>query len=130
MKKKEEERSYAFLFILASLMIMGTFTWVILDEVFAGRPWKQQQRKYYSLLIDNARKEIEEAKAELNNPEVQEKYNAVRDKLEKANEKFKESGGQDEYNKLKAEIQQISQNELLCKSPISNSGIPRVCEQW
>ena len=93
-------------------MIMGTFTWVILDEVFAGRPWKQQQRKYYSLLIDDARKEIEEAKAEFNSPEVQEKYNTVRDKLEKANEKLKESGGQDEYNKLKAEIQQISQKEL------------------
>ena len=112
MKKKEEEKSYAFLFILASLMIMGTFTWVILDEVFAGRPWKQQQKKYYSLLIDNARKEIEKAKAEFNSPGVQEKYNAVRNKLEKANEKLKESGGQDEYNKLKAEIQQISQKEL------------------
>ena len=112
MRKKEEEKSYAFLFIIASLMIMGTFTWVILDEVFAGRPWKQQQRKYYSLLIDDARKEIEEAKAEFNSPEVQEKYNTVRDKLEKANEKLKESGGQDEYNKLKAEIQQISQKEL------------------
>ncbi|MGR3174692.1 MAG: c-type cytochrome [Candidatus Scalindua sp.] len=112
MKKKEEEKSYAFLFILASLMIMGTFTWVIFDEVFAGRPWKQQQKKYYSLLIDNARKEIEEAKTEFNSPAVQEKYNTVRDKLEKANEKLKESGGQDEYNKLKAEIQQISQKEL------------------
>ena len=86
MRKKEEEKSYAFLFILASLMILGTFTWVILDEVFAGRPWKQQQRKYYSLLMDNARKEIEEAKAEFNSHVVQEKYNAVRDKLEKADE--------------------------------------------
>lgn len=112
MKKKEEEKSYAFLFILASLMITGTFTWVILDEVFSGRPWKQQQKKYYSLLIDNAFKKIEEAKDKFNSPEVQEKYNAVKDKLEKANEKFRKSGGQDEYNKLKAEIRQISQKKL------------------
>ncbi len=112
MKKKEEERSYAFLFILASLMITGTFTWVILDEVFAGRPWKQQQKKYYSLLIDKANKEIAEEKARFNSPDVQEKYNAVKDKLEKTNEKFKESGNQDEYNKLQTEIQYISQKKL------------------
>ncbi len=109
MKKKEEERSYAFLFILASLMITGTFAWVILDEVFAGRPWKQQQKKYYSSLINKANKEIAEEKVRFNSPEVQEKYNAVKDKLEKANEKFNESGNQDEYNKLQPEIQYISQ---------------------
>lgn len=110
--KKEEEKSYAFLFILASLALLGAFIWVVLDEFCVGRPWKKQQKKYYSLLIDNTRREIEEAKAEFNSPEVQEKYNAVRDKLKKAKEKLKESGGQDKYNKLKAEIQRISQKKL------------------
>jgi mono/diheme cytochrome c family protein len=110
--KKEEERSYAFLFILASLAIMGTFTWVIWDEVYAGRPWKQLQKKYYSLLTDRVNKEIEEAKTKLTSPEVQKKYQQVTRKLEKAYKEFKKSGNQDEYNKLQAETQYISQKKL------------------
>ncbi len=112
MKKKEEERSYAFLFVIASLALLGAFTWVLLDEFCAGRPWKQQQKKYYSLLINKVNREIEEATAEFNSPEVQKKYNAVKDKLERANAEFEKSGDQFEYNKLKAEVQHISQKKL------------------
>lgn len=110
--KKEEERSYAFLFVVGSLVLLGAFTWVILDEFCVGRPWKQQQKRYYSLLIEEVNKEIEKAEAKFNSPEVRKKYNAVKDKLEKANEKFQKSGDQDEYDKLQTEIQYISQKKL------------------
>jgi len=112
MKKKEEEKSYALLFVVASLALLGAFTWVLLDEFCAERPWKQQQKKYYSLLINKVNREIEEATAEFNSLGVQKKYNVVMDKLEKANVEFEKSGDQDEYNKLKAEVQHISQKTL------------------
>ncbi|GAX62436.1 cytochrome c oxidase subunit 2 [Candidatus Scalindua japonica] len=110
--KKEEEKSYSFLFILASLILLGSFIWVILDEVYEGRPWKQLQMNYFSLLMDRINDEIKEETEKFNSPEVQTKFQAVKDKLEKANENFKQSGDQEEYFKLKAEIQNISQKQL------------------
>ena len=47
--------------ICAAILIIVQ-AWAIWNEVVGKRPWKDYQRKFYSLLIDNINDDIEEEK--------------------------------------------------------------------
>ncbi|ODS31760.1 MAG: putative cytochrome c [Candidatus Scalindua rubra] len=70
------------------------------------------KKKFYSLVVDKAEKELEEEKTRFNSPAVQKEYQKIKSELEKARVDFKVSGNQSEYEKLQADIRHISNKEL------------------
>ena len=97
--------------ICAAILIIVQ-AWAIWTEVVGKRPWKDYQRKFYSLLIDNINDDIEEEKKRFDGPDVQKEYQEVAQKLEKAKKEFKMSGNQNEFNKLEEAIRNIRSKEL------------------
>ena len=110
--EKEEKKSYALMYMICSAVLVLTMVWAIWNEVVGKRVWKDYQGKFYSLLVNNASKELEEEKARFGSNKVQNEYQPVKRRLEKAREKFKMSGNQNEFNKLQAGIQDVGTKEL------------------
>ncbi|ODS31383.1 MAG: putative cytochrome c [Candidatus Scalindua rubra] len=110
--KKEEERSYAILFFIASIVIIFTFAWVAWDEFYTIRPWKKYQKMYYELEVQKTRDKYNEALMAFQNPVIQKKYKDAQDKLNKAWEDFRESETQKEYKKTLAELRVLDKEEL------------------
>ena len=110
--EKEEKKSYALMYAICSAILVLAMVWAIWNEVVGKRVWKDYQGKFYSLLVNNASKELEEEKTRFKSPSVQKEYKPVKNRLEKAREKFKMSGNQNEFNKLQAAIQDIRNKEL------------------
>jgi mono/diheme cytochrome c family protein len=110
--EKEEKKSYALMYAICSAILVLTMVWAIWNEVVGKRIWKDYQGKFYSLLVNNAGKELEEEKVRFKSPSVQKEYQPVKNRLEKAREKFKMSGNQNEFNKLQTAIQDIGNKEL------------------
>ena len=110
--EKEEKKSYALMYAICSAILVLTMVWAIWNEVVGKRVWKDYQGKFYSLLVNNANKELEEEKARFKSPSVQKEYKPVKNRLEKAREEFNMSGNQNEFNKLQAAIQDIRNKEL------------------
>lgn len=110
--KKEEQKSYALMFLVCSAILVLVMGWAVWNEVVVKRMWKDYQRKYYSLLVDKVKNDIEEAKKNFQNPDVQEEYQTVKGNLEKAEEEFRMSGNQNEFDKLEEAIRDVTTNEL------------------
>ena len=110
--KKEEQKSYVLMYAICAAILIIVQAWAIWTEVVGKRPWKDYQRKFYSLLIDNINDDIEEEKKRFDGPDVQKEYQEVAQKLEKAKKEFKMSGNQNEFNKLEEAIRNIRSKEL------------------
>ncbi|MEK6766198.1 MAG: c-type cytochrome [Planctomycetota bacterium] len=110
--KKEEQKSYVLMYAICAAILIIVQAWAIWNEVVGKRPWKDYQRKFYSLLIDNINDDIEEEKKRFDGPDVQKEYQEVAQKLEKAKKEFKMSGNQNEFNKLEEAIRNIRSKEL------------------
>ncbi len=47
--KKEEEKSYAGLYLFLSFILTLTIVWAVWNEVVVKRPWKAYQSRFYEL---------------------------------------------------------------------------------
>ena len=110
--KKEEERSYAILFFIASIVILCAFAWVACDEIYTIRPWKKYQKMYYELEVQKNRDKYNEALMAFQNPVIQKKYKDAQDKLNKAWEDYRKPNIQDRYKKTLAELLVLDKKEL------------------
>ncbi len=118
--RREEERSYAFLFLIANIVLIFAFAWVALDEFYTTRPWKKYQKKYYALELQKLRDNYEDELLSFQHPYIQEKYKEVQEGLNKAQEKFRSPVIQDEYTKKLKELRELDTKEL---SPLKFKGI-------
>jgi len=76
--KKEEEKSYAGLYLFLSFILTLTMAWAVWNEAVGKRPWKSYQSRFHELEKEKVREEYGEAMAAFNQPDVQEKKNLRR----------------------------------------------------
>ena len=110
--KKEEEKSYAGLYLFLSFILTLTIAWAVWNEVVAKRPWKEYQSRFYELEKEKIVKDYGEAVSAFNQPEVQEKYKEVQKKLEAAWGKFNTPTVQQRYRKAYKELNVLDKEEL------------------
>ncbi|HJO55866.1 MAG TPA: hypothetical protein QF423_04275, partial [Candidatus Scalindua sp.] len=63
--KREEEKSYAGLYLLLSFILVLTMAWAMWDEAVGKRPWKMYQTRFYELEQEKARGEYGKATVKL-----------------------------------------------------------------
>ncbi len=80
--KKEEEKSYAGLFLFLSFILTLTIAWAVWNEAVGKRPWKSYQSRFHELEKEKVRGEYGEAMTAFNQPDVQEKYKETQKKLQ------------------------------------------------
>lgn len=100
-QKKEEEKSFAFHFLILTLLLLVFSGWILWEEVAALRPWKTYQKRYYSLKYKMTEEEWLKARQEFRKPKIQEEYQQLEKLLEKKKKEFNKSDRQKEYNKLR-----------------------------
>ncbi|MHC4322150.1 MAG: hypothetical protein ACYST3_07735, partial [Planctomycetota bacterium] len=61
--KKEEQKSYALMYLICSVVLVLVMGWGIWNEVVGKRLWKDYQRKFYSIIEKDVSKELEKEKA-------------------------------------------------------------------
>ena len=108
---KEEERSYAFHFFIAVLLLIIASVWLIWWETETLRPWKDYQNKYYKLIVEQLNEKLGQSGAEFSRADVQKKYKDLKSALEKAKAEFESLAVQAEYKKVNGELHEVS-NEL------------------
>ncbi len=69
------------MFAICAAVLVSVNCWAVWNEVVGKRVWKSYQRMFYSLLVGNARVELEEAKAKFESAEVQKEYKPIKNKL-------------------------------------------------
>lgn len=110
--KKEEEKSYVGLFVLLSFILAATNVWAIWNEIVGKRPWKEYQKNYYALELQKLKNEYNDALLAFQHPTIQQKYNAVKEKLDNAWNLFKKPDVQYEYNGILKELHALGTEEL------------------
>ncbi|MDV5166260.1 MAG: hypothetical protein R2568_05875, partial [Candidatus Scalindua sp.] len=63
--KREEEKSYAGLFLFLSFILVLTMAWAVWDEAIGKRPWKMYQTRFYKLEREKAGGEYGESMVKL-----------------------------------------------------------------
>ena len=53
--KKEEEKSYAGLYLFLSFILTLTIVWAVWDEVVGKRPWKLYQSRFSELELEKVK---------------------------------------------------------------------------
>ncbi|MCP4269379.1 MAG: hypothetical protein GY777_28045, partial [Candidatus Brocadiaceae bacterium] len=102
--KKEEEKSYAGLYLFLSFVLTLTIAWAVWNEAVVKRPWKEYQSRYYELEKEKTIKDYGEAVSAFNQPEVQGKYKEAQGKLQTAWRKFNTPTVQQKYRKVFKEL--------------------------
>ncbi|MHC4321831.1 MAG: hypothetical protein ACYST3_06100, partial [Planctomycetota bacterium] len=110
--KKEEEKSYAGLYLFLSFILTLTIAWAVWNEVVAKRPWKLYQSRFYELEKEKVKRDYGEAMTMFNQPDVQEKYKTIQKKLEEALNIFNSPKVQQEYRKAFRELKSLEKEEL------------------
>ena len=110
--KKEEEKSYAGLYLFLSFILTLTIVWAVWDEVVGKRPWKLYQSRFYELELEKVKGEYVEAMKAFNQPDVQEKYKETQRKLEEAQDRFKTPTVQQGYRKAFRKLNVLDKEEL------------------
>lgn len=110
--KKEEEKSYAGLYLSLSIILVLTIIWAVWNETVVNRPWKAYQSRFYELEKEKIIKDYREALSEFNQPEVQEKYREVQGKLEAAWKEFNTPAVQQRYRTSFKELKVLDKDEL------------------
>ncbi len=110
--KREEEKSYAGLYLFLSFILTLTIAWAVWNEVVTKRPWKLYQTRFYELDKEKVRVGYGEAKAAFNQPEVQEKYKEIQRKLEDAWRQFNTPAVQQGYIKAFRELNVLDKKKL------------------
>ncbi len=110
--KKEEEKSYAGLYLFLSFILTLTIAWAVWNEAVGKRPWKLYQSRFHELEKEKVREEYGEAVAAFNQPDVQGKYKEAQRKLEDAWNRFNTPSVQQEYRKAFKELGVLDKKEL------------------
>jgi len=110
--KKEEEKSYAGLFLFLSFILTITIAWAVWNEAVGKRPWKLYQSRFYELEKEKVREEYGEAVTAFNQPGVQEKYKEAQRELEEAWGRFNTPTVQQGYMKAFRELSVLDKEEL------------------
>ncbi|MFQ5687588.1 MAG: hypothetical protein ACE5GV_13120, partial [Candidatus Scalindua sp.] len=110
--KKEEEKSYVVLYVLLSFILAATNVWALWNETVGKRPWKEYQKNYYALELQKLKNEYNDALLAFQHPAIQQKYNAVKEKLDDAWNLFKKPDVQYEYMKILKELRALDTEEL------------------
>ncbi|GAX62455.1 tetraheam c type cytochrome, part of bc1 complex, complex III [Candidatus Scalindua japonica] len=110
--KKEEEKSYAGLYLFLSIILTLTIAWAVWNEVVTKRPWKSYQSRFHELEKDKVRGDYGEAMEEFSQPEVQEKYREIQEKLAVAWGRFNTPEVQQKYRKTFRELRVLDKEKL------------------
>jgi cytochrome c553 len=118
-EKREEERSFAPLFVVLSLLFIAVSVWVFWEETAILRPWKNYQRDYYEIKRNRVERDVQEARDEFEKRTHQEEHKRLKSRLAKEMEEFKRPEKQREYKIWKKKLQKLDkehsklQNELV-----------------
>ena len=77
--KKEEEKSYAGLYLFLSFILVLTSIGAIWNEAIGKRPWKHYQSRFYELEYEKAKEDYEKAVQAFEQPDVQKNYKDVQE---------------------------------------------------
>ena len=110
--KREEDKSYAGLFLFLSFILTITIAWAVWNEAVGKRPWKLYQSRFHELEQEKVREEYGEAVTAFNQPGVQEKYKEAQRKLEEAWGRFNTPTVQQGYMKAFRELSVLDKEEL------------------
>ena len=110
--KKEEEKSYAGLYLFLSFILVLTMAWAVWNEAIVKRPWKTYQSRFHELEQEKVRGEYGEAMTAFNQPDVQVKYQEAQGKLAEAWGRFNTPTVQLGYRKAFKELSVLDKEEL------------------
>ena len=110
--KKEEEKSYAGLYLFLSFILVLTMAWAVWNEAVGKRPWKLYQTRFYELEQKKVRGEYGEAMTAFNQPDVQVEYKEAQRKLTEAWGRFNTPTVQQGYMKAFRELSVLDKEEL------------------
>ena len=72
-----ESRNYSLYYLLFSgVLFLGTM-WAVVDEVATRRPWKEEQKEFYRLMVSKVRENVDQAIAEFDSATYLELYAEV-----------------------------------------------------
>ena len=110
--KKEEEKSFAGLYLFLSFILVLTMAWAVWNEAIGKRPWKTYQSRFYELEQEKVRDEYGEAMTAFNQPDIQEEYKETQRKLAEAWGRFNTPTVQQGYIKAFRELNILDKEEL------------------
>ena len=110
--KKEEEKSYAGLYLFLSFVLTLIIAWAVWNEAVVMRPWKSYQSRFYELEKEKVKGEYGDAMMAFNQPDVQVKYKETQRKLEEAWSKFNTPTVKQGYLKAFRELSALDKKEL------------------
>ncbi len=110
--KREEEKSYAGLYLFLSFMLTLTIAWAVWNEAVGKRPWKIYQSRFYELEKEVVRGKYGEAITAFKQPDVQKKYKETQGKLEGAWNQFNTPTVQQGYMKAFKELSVLDKEKL------------------
>ena len=82
----DEKRSLQIIFFISSMVLVGTTVWALWDEAVSRRPWIRYQTAFNQLEYQKVRQQLDEARAQLEQPEVQAKLATLREEFRWAEE--------------------------------------------
>ena len=75
----DEKRSLRGIFFISSMVLVGTTVWALWDESVSRRPWIRYQTAFKQVEYQMVEQELEEARARLDQPEVQTRLEKLRE---------------------------------------------------
>ena len=109
--ESKNKQPYSLYFLILSMLIIGLSFWVIWHETIKLRPWKMYQTQYNELKRQQMQGKYEKAMIEFNSPEVQQKYEELKNHLKEIERNFSDPETQKEYSANEKEYNEI--RELL-----------------
>jgi hypothetical protein len=96
------------------MLIVGLSFWVVWHETVTLRPWKGYQVQYNELKKQQLLEEYDRAMIEFNAPEVQQKYEELKNRLEEIERNLSDPETQKEYSTDEEEYNEI---KIIFKKP-------------
>lgn len=110
--KLEEEKSFAPIFVLFSVILMAVFIWLVIDETYISRPWKGYQKRFYSLENEFLTDKIGEEQEAFTKTDKYGEYQDIKAKFANAKMIFESDDVQDRLDELKSELERLEKKEL------------------
>jgi len=109
--ESKNRQPYSLYFLILSMLIIGLSFWVIWHDTVKLRPWKMYQTQYNELKRQQMQGKYEKAMIEFNSPEVQQKYEELKNHLKEIERNFSDPETQKEYSANENKYNEI--RELL-----------------
>ncbi|MBI4007874.1 MAG: c-type cytochrome [Planctomycetes bacterium] len=112
MAEKEEKKSYALLYLIMCVALIGVTIWAIWNETFTRRPWKQYQGRYSRLEEQYLKDKYTRLKEEFESPDVQAEYMEVKKHLDEAKSSLYSPNTKRYYEGLLTENRILEEKQL------------------